>query len=261
MLAIISRAVYERDMPNAQVGEILPIHEYRSATPALRKLDSSSRLFLVTVRPPDEQLWLVAVLTDLSFDGTKWNAKANTLPVRDITELKGSLRFANGKGLKASPGRLGMALQTPRVLAPDDSDLMLGAAPTKKVQPEAVVNLNAHSKGGTAPCLCKGCLPSAPNEVTVKGVRFLRRSAAAKGRVVHFWAPEDIADEPALIHSVRAAMTSKLGSRGKKQPPAKGKSTANRMIASEPVPARPESAAEAKAPTGLLGWLSRIFKS
>ena len=64
MMAIVSKAVFEKESPGAKLGAVLPLKAYKSASKHLARLDKQSRLFLVTVRPPNEALWLVAVLQD-----------------------------------------------------------------------------------------------------------------------------------------------------------------------------------------------------
>lgn len=62
MMAIISKAQFEEEFADAKVGDVLPISEYRSVHKALDRLGEDGSLFLVTVRPPNEELWLVGVL-------------------------------------------------------------------------------------------------------------------------------------------------------------------------------------------------------
>ncbi len=125
VLAIISKSLFERDFPDAAVGSTLAIDRYNSTHPALHALGSRQPLFLVTVRPGDV-LWLVAVLPSLAFKDGAWVAKApNLKPVTDLTRDMGRLAFQNGKGVVARPGMLGMSLQTPRPLRPEDVELLL----------------------------------------------------------------------------------------------------------------------------------------
>jgi hypothetical protein len=137
LLAIVSKAVFEADNRNAAVGHVLAIDRYVSTNKALEPLRSGGRLFLVTVRPPDEQLWLVAVLEAPKHDGKAWVAKANTRPIADLSALRGSIRFTSNTGISATKGALGMSLQTPRQLTEADVALMLGSAPaaSKKEAP------------------------------------------------------------------------------------------------------------------------------
>src|SRR5690349_12304483 len=114
LMAIVSKAVFDKDAPTAKLGAVLAMKTYRSASKHLERLDQQSRLFLVTVRPPNEALWLVAVLEELHFNGTKWLAARNRYRVTDISPLKSQLKFESGKGLSAAKGALGMSLQTPR---------------------------------------------------------------------------------------------------------------------------------------------------
>ncbi|MEO8552632.1 MAG: serine/threonine-protein kinase, partial [Kofleriaceae bacterium] len=81
--------------------------------------------FLVTVRPPDERLWLVGRIDAPKFDGTAWIGVANSLPATDITALRGVIKFESGKGIMQEKGTLGMSLQMPRPLAQRDVDQIM----------------------------------------------------------------------------------------------------------------------------------------
>jgi hypothetical protein len=133
ILAIISKAVFEKDAQRGgrrlAVGDVLPMDRYLSANRVLEPLAGGARLFLATVRPPDERLWLVAVLEALSFRDGAWIAAApNRVPITDISSLRASIRFESGKGMSQDKGALGMSLQTPRVLAAVDIEQLLAAA-------------------------------------------------------------------------------------------------------------------------------------
>ena len=109
-MAIVSKAVFEKEVVEPKLGAVFQTRAYRSANKNLEKLDDKSRLFLVTVRPPDEKLWLVAVLTGLAFHDEQWNAQPNVAPMTDISALSPQLTFDSGKGLVAKKGALGMSL-------------------------------------------------------------------------------------------------------------------------------------------------------
>jgi hypothetical protein len=126
LLAIVSKAVFEAGAKGAAVGQVLPLDRYTSSNKALEPLRGGGRLFLVTVRPPDEKLWLVAVLEAPKHDGTAWVASTNRVPITDVTALRGRIKFASGAGISATKGALGMSLQTPRELTGDVA-LLLGA--------------------------------------------------------------------------------------------------------------------------------------
>lgn len=136
ILAIVSKKIFESDATVkgrlVGLGDVWPTDAYVSKNPNLRKLDEGGSLFLATVRPPDERLWLVAILEEPTFDGSQWAATPNEVPVTDITALIPTLRFSTGKGITAKPGRLGMSLQTPRALADDDVAALRAAAKGKK---------------------------------------------------------------------------------------------------------------------------------
>lgn len=197
MMAIVSKAVFDKDAPAAKLGAVLPMKAYRSASKHLARLDKKSRLFLVTVRPPSEALWLVAILEDLRFDDEKWLAARNRYPVTDISALKGELKFESGKGIVAAKGALGMSLQTPRVLTPGDAELLLAAAGGAKAAPgqaQRPFQLAAHEAAGPLPCLCSKCLPQAPETVETKGATYFRAHAMAQERILWFWVPAELKD-------------------------------------------------------------------
>ena len=71
------------------------------------------------------------VLEAPRFESDAWVAQANTVPITNITTLVDKITFASGKGLKVGPGKLGMSLQTPRVLCESDVALLDGG-PAKR---------------------------------------------------------------------------------------------------------------------------------
>jgi len=128
VLALISKAVFEKQAPGAKLGATLGMDRYVSAGKGLAPLADGGALFLVTVRPP-ERLWLCAILDAPEFDGTMWrSATASAAPIVDVTELLPSVKLANGKGIQAPEGKLGMSLQTPRTLSDEDDALLRAAA-------------------------------------------------------------------------------------------------------------------------------------
>lgn len=149
LIAIVSKGIFEQDArKDGKVlgpGELWPSDRYTSKNKALASLAQGGRLVLVTVRPPNERLWLVAILEDLSFRADAWIAKApNTIAIADISPLRKTLRFASGKGLSQEKGALGMSLQTPRALAPEDmNDILAATAAAKPEDVTAVLPANA----------------------------------------------------------------------------------------------------------------------
>jgi hypothetical protein len=130
VMAIVSKAQFAKDGKLASgklaaLGDVLPLDRYVSSHRGLEPLRQGGDLYLVTVRPP-EQLWLIAVLRKPRFEDDEWVSSPNVVPVRDISALRGRLRFANGQGIKAAEGKLGMSLQTPRPLTADDAALLEG---------------------------------------------------------------------------------------------------------------------------------------
>jgi hypothetical protein len=169
LLAIVSKAVFEASAKGAAVGQVLRLDRYTSNNKALEPLRAGGRLFLVTVRPPDEKLWLVGVLESPKHDGTAWVAEANRVPITDVSTLRGSIKFTSGAGISATKGALGMSLQTPRELTAGDVALLLeatgGAAPAK-----------AASGGAPAPVEKPKAAPAkAPPKAPAKAPRRRRR--------------------------------------------------------------------------------------
>lgn len=127
VLAIVSKALFEA-AGGLRPGDRFDADGYGSAHPGLAPLGAGGDLYLVTARPGDV-LWLVGILRAPTFDGARWSAAPNTTPIRDLTPLIPTLRFATGKGLRPKPGALGMSLQTPRALTPEDVARIEGEAP------------------------------------------------------------------------------------------------------------------------------------
>jgi hypothetical protein len=216
MLAIISKAVFEKEAAGRKPGDVLPLDRYRSGSRHLDPLRSGGRLFLVTVRPPKEALWLVAVLEGLKFQDDEWHAQPNRVLITDITALIPKIRFESGKGITAAKGALGMSLQTPRALSSEDAALLLqasGSSGAAAGSPSAAgpINLTAHDPESQLPCLCKRCLPLAPERAETGGMKFTRSKVEAEGRVLHYWMPDELLpDASAVSHSVMGALIARL---------------------------------------------------
>jgi hypothetical protein len=130
VLAIISKAVFEKMVAKTvAVGDVVDTERYVSSQAVFNQLGPGDAIFLVTVRPPNEQLWLVAVLEGPKRKKDAWVAAANTHPITDITSSIKKLEFTTGTGIKAKKGALGMSLQTPRVLTAGDVALLRGGTP------------------------------------------------------------------------------------------------------------------------------------
>lgn len=128
VMAIISKAVFEKAAGKApKLGARLAMDRYVSANKNLAPVGAGGRLYLVTVRPPNEALWLVAVLDHPKFDGNQWISAACDTPMTDVSALRDAFVFESGKGITAAAGALGMSLQTPRVLTAEDAALLDGA--------------------------------------------------------------------------------------------------------------------------------------
>ena len=138
VFAIVSKAVFEKQA-GVSLGDVWSVDHYNGTNKVFENtLPGGGRIFMVTVRPPDEQLWLVAVLESPTFDAKKklWSAASNIVAATDISALRPSLKFSSGKGMSQDAGTLGMSLQTPRALGDGDADQILAiigggsAAPT-----------------------------------------------------------------------------------------------------------------------------------
>ncbi len=143
ILAIVSKAIFESDAfvggRLVSPGEVWPVDRYNSSAKGLRPLAEGGCIILVTVRPPDEQLWVVGVIDSPVFDGSAWIGRtANRRPVMDISALRGRIQFASGRGLPEERGTLGMSLQSPRTLTPSSAAEILavlgGAAVPASIQ-------------------------------------------------------------------------------------------------------------------------------
>jgi hypothetical protein len=208
ILAVVSKKVFEadarRDGKKLGLGDVWPTARYASAHAALRPLCEGGDILLMTVRPPDEALWLVAVLESPKFDGEGWAAKENAVPMTDATSLRAKIQFANGSGVTAEKGKLGMSLQTPRTLSAETEALLLqlsgAAAATPGAQPAASspasneIHFNGHEVSAL-PCLCKKCFRPDVVEVEKDGMRFRREKVEEGRRVLYFWMPEELASQ------------------------------------------------------------------
>ncbi|HEU0029170.1 MAG TPA: hypothetical protein VFQ53_00970 [Kofleriaceae bacterium] len=133
VFAIVSKAVFEKA---ARVGgslvgpgDVWPVDRYAGTGKVFESaLDGGGRIFMVTVRPPDEKLWLLAILESPAFDkkAKAWVAAPNVVPVTDISSLRKTIQFESGKGMSQAKGALGMSLQTPRALGDGDAEQILG---------------------------------------------------------------------------------------------------------------------------------------
>jgi hypothetical protein len=223
VLAIVSKAVFEKDAKTggrlAGPGDVVPFERYVSKNNGLAPLAEGGALFLVTVRPPDEALWLVGVLEEPKFDGESWIAPKNVVPVVDVSGVKDQIRSASGTGISAKKGALGMSLQTPRVLTDDDVALLRAGAGGASAGPSRAASkghLNAHETGEVTPCLCRKCLPSAPESFAVGDLVLHRDRAEGGGRFLWYWYPASLeADKDAM----RRAVESRLRSRAKESSP------------------------------------------
>jgi hypothetical protein len=210
ILAIVSKAVFQKEAGSLKPGKIWPMDTYASTNKALSPLGSGGRLFLVTVRPPSDILWLVAVLENPQMGGKGWKSGRNRVPITDITALIPRLRFANNKGINATPGTLGMSLQTPRVLDAASAALLDGAAWSAGIAPP--VNVTKHEEKQPLPCLCKACILQTSDQITAGGMDFLRSSTEVAGRILYYWMPSELEKHAKLVKkSVQSVLQERLG--------------------------------------------------
>ena len=137
VFAIVSKAVFEKEA-RVDLGEVWSVARYNGTGKVFETaLAGGGRIFMVTVRPPDEKLWLVAVLESPKFDAkTKgWVAKPNVVPATDISSLRKKIKFESGKGMSQDKGALGMSLQTPRALGPGDAEQITALTGGKSAAP------------------------------------------------------------------------------------------------------------------------------
>jgi len=228
VFAVVSKKVFESDAriggKIVGIGDVWPTEKYASTHASLKPLKDGGHLFLVTVRPPNEELWLIAVLKDVTGVKDGWKAKPNVTPVTDISSLKSKIKFATGTGITAAKGKLGMSLQTPRTLTDADVQLLLaagtpgapaagpyrGAAPPAPSAAKREWHLNAHETG-PLPCLCAKHLAEAGEKATVDGETFVRREARMKDRVLYYWMPEALLGaEKNIRYAIERRMSTSL---------------------------------------------------
>lgn len=181
MMVIVSKGIFEKEAKGVEEGQVWPTSLYASQSPALAALKPGGDLYLVTVRPPDERLWLVAVLRGPKKEKAGWRAKPNTTPIVDITHLKRRIAFASGAGITAKPGALGMSLQTPRALTSDDVALLSGGGAT----PSAPVAKAASRPGDVGARLLAAVLDR-PHDLTLRSVYgdWLSEQGEPRGEVI-----------------------------------------------------------------------------
>src|SRR5438552_1650731 len=107
ILAIISKAQFEASWMDAAPGDRLGIDRYTSTNKLLGPLEDGGSLFLITVRPPRERLWLVGILEAPRFSGEAWRSEPSSIAIVDISGVRDQLRFTTGAGIQVRPGALG----------------------------------------------------------------------------------------------------------------------------------------------------------
>jgi hypothetical protein len=132
VFAIVSKKVFEKEAAGLGPGEVWKTDAYLSTHARLSPLEDGGRLYLVTVRPPEEKLWLVGILDSPKKKKDGWHGATNACPITDISSLRSKIVFSTGKGMSQKKGALGMSLQTPRELDPADEQLLQTALGRKK---------------------------------------------------------------------------------------------------------------------------------
>jgi hypothetical protein len=224
LLAIISKPIFEQQATKGGKllgpGSVLPLDRYTSKNKALAPLGQGGKLVLVTVRPPNERLWLVAILEDPVFQGDAWVSPApNKVPISDVSNLRKTIKLATGKGVSQDKGALGMSLQTPRGLAPEDMTAFL-AASAGAAPPDVLALLPA----AATPALrsLAEALAKAPDDEALRErvARGLVGEGAGKGAVEvlsplrHFNAHEPGAELPCLCKKCFGAAPAEVAAIG-----------------------------------------------
>lgn len=156
VLALISKAVYEQLVRAKrssgdgayQLGEVVPLDRYTSKHAVFDQLGAGDSLFLVTVRP--KGLLMVAILDHAKRRGGALVGAVNRTPLAFIDAQLRKLRLADGKGITAPLEKLGMSLQTPRVLADEDVALLRGQPTSTKPANRAVIEMKVPGKSPRA---------------------------------------------------------------------------------------------------------------
>ncbi len=174
IMAIVSKAVFEKEARGLLVGSIYKTQKYTSKSAVLEPLKSGGDLYLVTVRPGDI-LWLVGVLTSPTFENDGWvSQQANVVPITDITSAIPSFRFSTGKGVQCESGKLGMSLQTPRQLTSSDISLLgqvpagLGTSTTTSPHPGSNPSNGTGTDTGTSKGKGKAKVATTPQKIQIK---------------------------------------------------------------------------------------------
>lgn len=102
---------------------------------------------------------------------------------------------------------------------PDDHDLRQQAAEAldaagQRAEATALlaplINVTGHDDDAGLPCLCKACLPTAPDTAESAGMKFKRAFAVTGRRVLHFW---NLAELEGERRNVRASVSRALAAR------------------------------------------------
>lgn len=180
VLAIVSKALFEKMVPkDVKLGAVVDIDRYTSSNKAFEGVAKGGAIFLVTVRPPSEKLWLVGILENPKKKGADWISASNSTPLADITAAIKKFEFESGTGLKPKKGALGMSLQTPRVLTEGDVAVIRGLVP--KASGATKVTASAAYREAVAETVAKGKAKPAAKGKPAKGTKPAKGKADAGG--------------------------------------------------------------------------------
>ncbi len=192
IMAIVSKAVFEKMLgkEKPKLGQLLKTKEYVSNNPRLEGLTGGGSLFLITVRPPDDELWLVAILESPKHTKSAWVAADNVVSMTNINALKTKLKFDTGAGIAAKPGALGMSLQTPRILTDADVALLRAAGG---------VPGDSAAKAGSAKEVSAAKPAAKP---AIDPIRWRQPRSLVEGLQDQWWASLNPAEQRSLIRAI-----------------------------------------------------------
>jgi hypothetical protein len=196
ILVSLSRSIYDRTARvagrPATVGDVVPLTNHADWRPRLEGLSADGSLFVVTVRPPDNRLVLVAVLERPRHIDDRWEAPPNTAPVTDLRDVLPQLVFDTGKGLTVPPEKLAKALQKAQILTAADEALLRAAIAATRDARAADAAAARTPPAGTTPTGGHGTLtrevdPEVERELTECAALSATDPAVAFGLALRAW--------------------------------------------------------------------------
>jgi hypothetical protein len=80
------------------------------------------------------------------------------------------------------------------------------------------INFTGHEDSPPLPCLCKACLERAPATATLDNLGFTRAYVVSGTRVLHFWLPDELADNRVEVkRAVGEQLRARLARKRKKK--------------------------------------------